>query len=199
MRNLVLASASPRRTQILNGIGVGHVAMPADIDESRRVDEVPEDYVVRMAKRKAYAVAERLADGDIAVLGADTTVTLGEQIFGKPDDENSAIEMLLQLSGQTHRVLSAVAVTCGSDARTELVESTVTLRSISLLEARRYWATGEPRDKAGGYAIQGKASAFVTAMTGSYTGIVGLPVSETLALLAAIDIVPEWLLGVERG
>ncbi|MEM8982535.1 MAG: Maf family protein [Pseudomonadota bacterium] len=199
MKRLILASASPRRTQILAQLGVDHEAMPADIVERRDAGETPDAYVLRMATCKASVIAKQLDDTGVVVLGADTTVALGDTVFGKPANQQEGAAMLQQLGGRTHRVLSAVAVLSRSQTRTKLVESSVTLRPISASEAACYWATGEPCDKAGGYAIQGKASAFVAAMTGSYSGVVGLPIFETLALLAAANIAPQWLSGATCG
>ena len=194
MTRLILASASPRRTDILTELEIDHTTMPADIDESVAPGERPDDYVLRMAESKARTVARRLSGPDGAVvLGADTVVTLDGAVFGKPPSEAEAVAMLTALGGRTHRVLSAVALATGAELRSRVVASDVTLRSITTAEARRYWATGEPVDKAGGYAIQGRAAVFVERISGSYSGIVGLPVAETLQLLAHAGIRPRWL------
>ena len=182
---LTLASGSPRRREILASLGVPFVVEAADIDESRLIDERPEDMVVRVALAKARAVAARVEG---PVLGGDTAVVLGDRIFGKPADETDALAMLSSLSGARHTVLTGVALVAAGREVSMLSSTEVRFRDIGPDEARRYWQSGEPRDKAGAYAIQGLGGAFVTAIMGSYTGVVGLPVFETARLLGDAGI-----------
>ncbi|RLT94163.1 Maf family protein [Ketobacter sp.] len=185
-----LASASPRRRELLQQIGVRFTVMSAAVDEAVLAGESPLDYVCRLAQAKADAVLSRVEmEGQLLrpVLGADTTVVLGERILGKPADEADAVAMLLALSGQTHQVMTAVAlVSDGADCpATQLAYSVteVQFRSIDEAEARQYWRTGEPADKAGAYGIQGLGAVFVENLSGSYSGVVGLPLYETANLL----------------
>lgn len=189
MPRLVLASASPRRHELLSAIGVDFDVEIADIDESPRRGESPADMVLRLAAGKATAIA---VEADGVVIGADTTVVIGTHIFGKPRDEADAINMLRRLSGQTHNVLTGVAVATRGRVSTALSSTQVRFREIDPDEARRYWQTGEPRGKAGAYAIQGRGGLFVTEINGSYSGVVGLPVFETAELLreAGIEVLP---------
>lgn len=199
MPTLILASRSPRRTRILNDIGIDHEVQPADIDESRRGGESPADYVRRMAVEKASAIAAAASRPAAAVLGADTVVSLDDEVFGKPADETAAVQMLTRLGGRTHKVMSAVALVACESVHSDVVTSDVRMRTISATEARRYWATGEPADKAGSYAVQGRAAVFVTNISGSYPAIVGLPVVETLQLLQLAGITPRWLGDSQHG
>lgn len=179
---LVLASASPRRLELLAQIGIAPDAIsPADIDESPRKDETPRAYVARMAAEKAACVA--WAEPGV-VLAADTTVVAGRRILGKPEDGAEAAAFLRLLSGRRHRVLTAVTVQSGARARHRLVETTLRFRPLSAAEIDAYVASGEWRGKAGGYAVQGLAGSFVIKLAGSYTNVVGLPLYETVALLA---------------
>ena len=187
MTPLVLASGSPRRRQLLTEAGVPHEVVPADIDEQVHPGESPEQMTLRLAREKAAAVAERMGDGPPRhVLGSDTTVVLDDEIIGKPEDAEDAVRLLQRLTGRTHRVVTAVAIVETSSGRwvDGAFESRVTLRDATEPELRDYVATGEPLDKAGAYAIQGEGSVFVTGFEGSRTNIIGLPVEETLALLA---------------
>ena len=182
-----LASASPRRSALLAqcGIRAERLSFPAP-DETPLPGEPPAALVVRLAGAKARAGIAALGDHSVAlVLGADTEVVLDGRVFGKPRDEPDGIAMLLALAGRTHEVMSAVALADARDGRvaTRLSVSRVTFTPISAAEARAYWASGEPVDKAGGYAIQGRGNAFVARLEGSYTGVVGLPLFETLELL----------------
>ncbi len=183
---LCLASASPRRSQLLDQLGIAHVIAPADIDERMRAGEDPADYVRRLSYEKARAVAD---DPDrsqgLPVLGADTAVVLGQRVLGKPRDANDSLRMLEQLSARSHEVLSAVTLVGPHGNATRLARTEVRFRAIDAAEARAYWHSGEPCDKAGGYAIQGRAAAFVEWISGSYSGVVGLPLYETAQLLAA--------------
>lgn len=184
----MLASASPRRLDLLAQIGIRPDAVvPADIDETPRKGETPRAYVARMAAEKAAAVA---ATEDGVVLAADTTVVAGRRILGKPVDAAEAEGFLRLLSGRRHRVLTAVTVQSGDRPRHRLVETTLRLRQLTAAEIAAYVATGDWRGKAGGYGIQGPASAFVPWMQGSFTAVVGLPLSETAVLLASSGIVP---------
>lgn len=184
-----LASASPRRRDLLAQIGVPFRAVEASVDESTRAAESPEAYVRRLAEQKADAVWART--GDAPVLGADTTVEVDGRILGKPVDETDGVAMLAQLSGRTHRVFTAIAVRSGAGMRSRLARSEVSFRPIDEAECRAYWRTGEPCGKAGGYAIQGYAAVFVSDLKGSYSGVVGLPLYETAVLLSAVGV-PRW-------
>jgi nucleoside triphosphate pyrophosphatase len=185
-----LASASPRRSQLLRQIGVAHDVRPVDLDESRRADESPRDYVLRLAREKALAGIA--SGGAMPVLGADTTVAIGDEIFVKPQDENDAVRMLAALSGRTHDVWTAIALASESRVDTAISETRVTFRGLSDAECRHYWASGEPVDRAGAYAIQGLAAVFIARLEGSYTGVMGLPLFETAALLDAAGV-RRWL------
>ncbi len=183
-----LASQSPRRRELLQQIGVSFRLLGVHVDESRGMDESPQDYVLRLAEEKAVVGWKSLSDGDRApVLGADTVVVIGGEILGKPVNPKQAGDMLAKLSGHTHEVLSAVCVTNGKP-RTRLSRSLVTFRSINDAERAAYCATSEPLDKAGGYAIQGRAAVFVSDLQGSYSGVMGLPLFETAELLTALGM-----------
>ncbi len=200
---LVLASASPRRANILRQIGVKFCVAPVTLDETPAENELPLAYVSRIARAKAgLGWQNQLEAGEacLPVLGADTCVVLGQQILGKPGSAEEACEMLLSLSGQSHRVLTAVSLCGGNKNDPAMSEefsatslavisaTTVTFRDISAQEAERYWLTGEPQDKAGSYAIQGLGAVFVEKIEGSYSGVVGLPVAETCSLLAQFGV-----------
>ena len=181
---IILASASPRRSELLTQLGIQHDIVAADIDETVRPGEAPELFVERMAREKAEAILTRRAAGDRRpVLGSDTALEVDGEVLGKPRDRAHFLEMFARLSGREHRVLSAVAVTDGGREGARLSVSHVTFRAVSEAEMERYWATGEPADKAGGYAIQGLAAQFVTGLNGSYSGVMGLPLFETAQLL----------------
>ncbi|WBU57341.1 Maf family protein [Paracoccus sediminicola] len=180
---LILGSASPRRLDLLAQIGVvPDEIRPADIDETPRRNEKPRDYVRRIAAEKARAVPA--ATGEI-VLAADTTVTAGRRILGKPSDAEEARAMLRLLSGRRHRVLTALTLRRDAREWSRLVETVVRLRSLSEAEITGYLDSGEWQGKAGGYAIQGRAGAFVAWISGSFSAVVGLPLAETATLLAA--------------
>lgn len=188
---LCLASASPRRRELLVQIGVPHLVQPADLDETPLAGEAPADYVERLARAKAQAVwRERRADGALRlpVLGADTTVTIDSHVLGKPADETALQAMFARLSGREHEVWSAVALANEGGTVSRRSCTRVKFRVITPAEVARYWASGEPRDKAGGYAIQGLGAVFVERIEGSYSGVVGLPLLETAALLVAAGI-----------
>lgn len=181
---LILASASPRRCELLEQIGVCFRQLPVDIDESPLPEELPAAFVVRMAVEKSQAGAAE-SGGHSAVLGADTIVVLDGEIMGKPVDEAHAFDMLSRLSGRTHEVLSAVSLWSGQPAQV-LSTNRVTFREISPAEIGDYWLSGEPQDKAGGYAIQGLGAVFIAHLEGSYSGVMGLPLFETAQLLARL-------------
>jgi septum formation protein len=184
---LCLASASPRRRELLAQIGVAHTTAAANIDESVLAGEAAVDYVVRMARAKAQAVHGYA--GALPVLGADTIVVLDGVICGKPASAADGLAMLKRLSGRTHTVLTAVALAAGEAApHSRLSTSEVTFRSLSHAECLAYWESGEPRDKAGGYAVQGRAAIFIERLSGSYSGVMGLPLFETAELLRAAGI-----------
>jgi septum formation protein len=186
---IVLASASLRRSQLLNQIGVRHRVVEADIDETAQPGESPPDYVQRLAASKAQAVATRVQDpAGVPVLAADTTVVLDGHIFGKPADEADCLAMLAALAGRTHAVLTAVALWHDSRLSRALETSYVTFRAIDAQEGRRYWASGEPAGKAGGYAIQGLGAVFVARLEGSFSGVMGLPLFQTAGLLDAAGV-----------
>jgi septum formation protein len=180
-----LASQSPRRQALLAQIGVPHVVQPADIDESVRAGEDAQSYVTRMARAKALAVRARGVA--LPVLAADTTVVVDGTICGKPHDEAAAVAMLQRLAGRSHQVLTAVAL-ARAEVSCRLSVSEVRLRPVSVAECVAYWRTGEPHDKAGGYAVQGLGAVFIEHLAGSYSGVMGLPLFETAQLLAAAGI-----------
>lgn len=187
--NLILASASPRRRELLLQLGVDYRCEPADIDETRLPQEKPSDYVLRMAREKAQAVAGRHCAGEVAVLGADTSVVIDEDALGKPADHFDGLGMLARLSGRTHSVLTGICLcTVSGECLAEVVETRVSFVQLSREQCEAYLATDEPWDKAGGYAIQGLAGAFVSAIEGSYSNVVGLPLTQTWQLLSGQGI-----------
>jgi septum formation protein len=192
---VILASASPRRTQLLQQIGVAHRVVPARIDERRGEGEPVEECVRRLARHKALevqvalaAVAGATAAAPLPVLGADTAVVIDDEMLGKPRDRADGLAMLARLSGRWHQVITAVALARVDDVQCSLSRSEVRLRDLSAGECQAYWDSGEPLDKAGGYAIQGLGGALVQELRGSYSGVVGLPLFETAQLLAAAGI-----------
>lgn len=186
---LILGSASPRRLELLAQIGIVPDALrPADIDETPRKAEPPRDYVRRMAAEKAAALD--LVEGE-ALLTADTTVAVGRRILGKPADRDEAAAFMRLMSGRRHVVLTAIALRHGSRTALRLVETKVRMRSIDPAALERYLDAGDWQGKAGGYAIQGAAAAFIPWLEGSFSAVVGLPLSETAAMLAAIGIHPK--------
>ncbi|KEX94670.1 septum formation inhibitor Maf [Pseudomonas umsongensis] len=192
MKRLYLASGSPRRRELLTQIGVPFTAISADIDETPLNHESPSAYVERLARGKAEAGRGAVAsDASCCVLGADTAVVLDGKILGKPVDEGDACAMLKMLSGREHQVLTAIALLDFDRCESLVVTSHVRFREISPDEAAAYWASGEPRDKAGGYGIQGLGAVFVAGLTGSYSAVVGLPLCETAQLLGHFGI-PCW-------
>lgn len=190
---IVLASASPRRKELLANLVNEFQITPADIDETPYALETPAEYVVRMAREKAEAAIKKhqLNHRDI-VIASDTSVVLGAKILGKPTDFEHAKTMLRSLSGQTHEVMTSICVCNGGLNRvaTDNVVSQVTFRELSDLEIEQYWATEEPKDKAGAYAIQGLGGMFVKHIAGSFSAVVGLPVYEVTQLLSEFGVSP---------
>jgi septum formation protein len=190
---IVLASASPRRRELLAQIGVPHVVLAADMDESPLPGESPAALAARLARSKA--IAGRARDGGArAALGADTVVVLDGQVFGKPEDAADARRMLHALSGRAHRVLTAIALALpGLDAPVleRISDTEVHMRALTAAEIDAYWASGEPAGKAGAYAIQGRGAVFIRHIHGSYSGVMGLPLYETAQLLQAQGLYGE--------
>ncbi len=178
-----MASKSPRRRQLLEQMGVNFAQLNIDVSEERLLQEKPQDYVSRIALEKARA-GSRVAnlDKSIPILGSDTIVVIDNQILGKPTDFNDAIKMLTQLSGRNHKVLTAISV-IHNEAWSSINETTVSFRDLNENEIEAYCFSDEPWDKAGGYAIQGKAAIFVKEIKGSYSGVMGLPIYETAQCL----------------
>jgi septum formation protein len=189
---IYLASGSPRRRELLQQIGVPFRVVGIAVDEAVHAGETPPGYVARLAAAKADAgwVASR-DPNRVPVLAADTAVVLEGKILGKPAHRADAGQMLAQLSGRTHEVLTAVALRTAQGLRTLISRSEVTFRDIAASEAQAYWETGEPGDKAGAYAIQGRAAIFVADLRGSYSGVMGLPLFETAELLCTAGL-PSW-------
>ena len=194
-----LASASPRRRDLLEQIGVAFELHPVGIDERRLADEPAEDYVQRVAVAKAAECWTGIAGSgaERPVLSADTAVVLGGEVFGKPGDRAQALDMLAALSGRTHSVATGVAVRFGDEFETALSTSEVTFRATTAQERAAYLGTDEPLDKAGGYAIQGFGAVFIENLRGSYSAVMGLPLFETTMLLRRFGI-PGWLNGTRR-
>jgi septum formation protein len=183
---ILLASASPRRSALLTQVGVPHEIRATDVDETARAGETAAAMVRRLACDKARE-GSRLRSG-LPVLGADTAVVLDGQVFGKPVDAADGVRMLRALGGHTHHVLTAVALALPDASGTlaeALSDTAVTMRAISAREAQAYWDSGEPAGKAGGYAIQGLGAMFIERIEGSYSGVMGLPLYETVQLLQA--------------
>jgi septum formation protein len=187
---LVLASASPRRRELLGQLGLSFEVSAADIDETPRQGEPATNYVLRLAQEKARAVTARHPGA--WVLAADTTVALGDELLGKPQDAAEARGMLGRLSGRTHEVHTGVALAGPGGEHSTVVRTRVSFRSLSLGEIDWYVGTGEPLDKAGSYAMQGKGGFLVTAVEGSPTNVIGLPLGETLELLARVGVPLPW-------
>ena len=196
--SLILASSSERRKEILEAMGIAFTIRVADVDETILRGESPADMVLRLASAKAAAIPA--GPGEI-VIAADTAVVLGEECFGKPADFEDALRILSALSGQTHQVMTGLAVASAASVATALSVTDVRFRDIDPDEVRRYWRSGEPQGKAGAYAIQGRGGMFVEAIMGSYTGVVGLPVFETARLLqaAGLDVLPAELIESKSG
>jgi septum formation protein len=183
---LYLASASPRRRQLLQQLGIGFEVIVSDLEEVRAPDETPPQYVLRVALEKArWAAADVRKRGlpPRPVLAADTEVVLDGDVLGKPMDREHGLAMLQRLQGRTHEVLSIVALLNERGESTALSRSAVTFAPMTQAQIERYWESGEPAGKAGGYAIQGRAAAFIVRLEGSYSGVMGLPLYETAQLL----------------
>jgi septum formation protein len=178
---ILLASASPRRSALLDQIGVAHDIRATDVDESVMPGETPEALVRRLARTKA--IEGRRQGSGLPVLGADTVVVLDDVVYGKPEDAADGIRMLCALGGRTHHVLTAVALALPGTVVEALSDTAVTMRGISPAMARAYWDSGEPAGKAGGYAIQGLGAVLIEHIEGSYSGVMGLPLYETAQLL----------------
>ena len=195
-QSLVLASASPRRRSILEQLGVAFEVIPSRVAESRKSSEPPAVFAGRMAALKADEVAERLRDDGERrfVLGADTIVVIDDQVLGKPEDDEEAKGMLKRLSGRTHQVITAVALRrAGKNLQRDLFVSTcVSFRSLDAGAIARYLASGEGRDKAGSYAIQGLGAGLVSEIDGSYSNVVGLPAVQTFDLLVETEALEQW-------
>lgn len=197
--DLYLASRSPRRRELLAQIGVHHAPLSIEVPEAPSLGEPPADYVQRLAREKAQAGQSAIRHLDLParpVLGADTVVVCDQQILEKPLDAAQAAEMLRLLSGRSHEVLTAVALCSGERLRVEMAVTEVRFRALDEAEIAAYWLTGEPGDKAGGYAIQGLGAVFVNAIFGSYSNVVGLPLETTLGLLQEFNV-PWWQAGVQ--
>lgn len=187
---LVLASASPRRRELLAQAGFSFEVESIPIDETRQPQESPEAHVQRLAREKAEAVVrarQERSDPRLPVLGADTVVVCGDDVLGKPTDEDDAFRMLRLLSGRTHRVLTGTCLISAAGAEVAIDSTLVTMRPVAEEEIRAYIATGEPRDKAGAYAIQGRAGRWIPRIEGCYFNVVGLPLARVSAMVEAVS------------
>lgn len=191
--DLLLASGSPRRKELLEQIGVRYITCPMDIDETHQAQETADEYVMRLSLEKAQAGLK--LNGKLPVLGADTSVVINGKILGKPESEDHAVAMLMALSGGTHTVMTGVALIRNYNGECQIqnmvVETKVTFLPITDTQIRQYVATQEPMDKAGGYGIQGKAAIFVEKIEGSYSNVVGLPLEQVGIMLQRFNI-PIW-------
>jgi septum formation protein len=183
---VVLASASPRRRELLNLIGIAHEVRPANIDETMRPREAPRRYAERLAREKASAVATR--DPDLITIGADTVVVINRKVLGKPADANDAARMLRMLSGREHTVITAVAVSRGRKLRSAVEEVRVKFRRLRDDEIDDYIAMGEPMDKAGAYGIQGYGATIVERIEGDYFAVMGLPLVRLVGLMRDVGV-----------
>jgi septum formation protein len=183
---IVLASASPRRRELLQQLGVPHEVLTVDVDEAPLPGERAEQLVKRLALAKAQA-GLRLAGTARPVLGSDTVVVVDDVVYGKPLDRADGLAMLAALSGRTHQVMTAVALATAAEVAHRLSCTEVTMCRIAPADAAAYWETGEPQGKAGGYAIQGRGALFIERISGSYSGVMGLPLYETAQLLQALQ------------
>lgn len=185
--HVYLSSASPRRRELLEKIGLWVIRLPSEIDESVYDNEKPEAYVIRMAQEKNRH-ARFLATTAIPVISADTAVVIDDKILGKPKDKQDAHSMLKMLSGRTHRVISAVCVSLDNKEQTRVSTSHVTFAELSDDEIEAYLLCGESQDKAGAYAIQGIGATFITNLSGSFSGVMGLPIYETIRLIKELSL-----------
>jgi septum formation protein len=199
--DLVLASASPRRRELLERMGLALLVLPADVDETPRAGERPADYVRRIAAAKCDVVADRIASGQagtpglpvgLPILAADTTVIVEDRILGKPTDADDARAMLTLLAGRRHEVTTAYRIRSGERTADRAVTTLVAFRSLRPAELDAYLACGEWRGKAGAYAVQGIAGGFITELRGSHTNVIGLPVAEVLADLQALETLSRY-------
>lgn len=198
MALVYLASGSPRRYEILCGLGYRVQRVSVEIDETPTAAEIASDYVLRMAQEKNQMALHCAGERDAPVITADTTVAWQDQILGKPETEAHAYQMLAMLSGQTHQVLSAVCVSFRGQTVWTVQSSDVCFKTLMPDEIRAYIASGEPMDKAGAYGIQGLGGVFVRHLAGSFTGVMGLPVYETCALLQQVGyVVPPFLVQID--
>ncbi|WP_455219279.1 Maf family protein, partial [Kaarinaea lacus] len=193
---IYLASQSPRRRTLIEQMGIAYQAISVEVDERPHAGEVPADFVARLACEKAQAGWQSVAERGIPVLGADTCIVLDQQIVGKPSSQQQGIDLLKRYSGKTHQVVTGVAMV-GPDGgvndapivqQVRVSTSLVTFRVVTDRECKQYWQTGEPVGKAGGYAIQGKAAAFIEKIEGSYSGVMGLPLFEFSELITKFGI-----------
>ncbi len=191
MAALYLASQSPRRRELLDQIGVQYAVLSVDVPEVRGAEESPTAYVQRLAREKAHAGWQSICEQNLPalpVLGADTIGECDGHVLEKPKNEDDAVNMLSLMSGRPHRVLTAIAICLDGQVQSRLSITDVYFKSIPETLMRRYWQTGEPKDKAGAYGIQGKGAIFVDRLIGSYSGVVGLPLTETYELLSEYNI-----------
>ena len=184
MHQCILASASPRRVELLQQIGLQFSVRPSDIDERLLGDEQPGDYVQRLAIEKARA---QDAAGQL-VIAADTIVLIDQSILGKPTDKAQGLEMLMRLSGRSHQVMTGVALSGPGGLITQTVVSTVRFKPFDRAFAERYWASGEPKDKAGSYGVKGLGAVFIEHLEGSYSNVMGLPLFETAQMLETMGV-----------
>ena len=185
--NLILASSSPRRKLLLEQLAIVFEIESPGVDESLIAGEAPEIYVARLAEKKAKAVAGKYPSG-VVIPAADTTVVLHGNILGKPESKEDGLQMLNRLSGTRHDVLTGVSICSESRTETFCVRTEVTFRHLEEKEIDWYWETGEPHDKAGSYGLQGAGASFVKTLTGSYSNVIGLPLSETVLMLRNFSI-----------
>ena len=193
MQTIILASRSPRRIALLKQIGIDSIVRPADVDETPLAGELPIDYVQRVARQKVIEIAKSLKSeyANLPVLAADTTVALGAEILGKPENDADAFNILKKLAGSKHAVHTAVALSFNGKVQVVLSSTMVEMMPLTEAMISAYIATGEHKDKAGSYAIQGKAGAWIKRIEGSYTGVMGLPLYETAELLKYLQVKNE--------
>ncbi len=189
---LVLASASPRRRQLLEQLGFRFDVVVPDIDESEHKGETPIDYVLRLAKEKARVGASMIAKDDACIVAADTTVVIDNHILGKPHDDQEGAKMLSQLAGRTHEVLTGIACSYHNKLDAKAVVTRVTFRQLDPTSIEHYVASGEGRDKAGSYAAQGLGTGLIESIEGSYTNVVGLPTAQLLDMMHETGVLRTW-------